>query len=170
MVVGRPTDTLEDETLARTQPRFSDAQRAVLEALGERTGWSLLALAADEMQAFCQQNSIRKARSFPRPLSLAACCTGASPFHTYMDRYVPCEYRHSEGGDGGARCSPAPFRICCNNACHVCAQAALKKYFKRNNPKAPRRSARLASAGTDGRPDSGGALASVAAEAAGTGM
>ena len=96
MVVGRPTDTLEDETLARTQPRFSDAQRAVLEALGERTRWSLPALAADEMQAFCQQNSIPKARSFPRPLGLAACCTAASPFHTWMDRYVPCEYRHSD--------------------------------------------------------------------------
>ena len=62
--VRRPADTPGDEARAPKRLRFSDVQRAALEALGERSAWSLPGLSREEKDAFCLQHNISKACSF----------------------------------------------------------------------------------------------------------
>ncbi|KAK9834251.1 hypothetical protein WJX81_000328 [Elliptochloris bilobata] len=50
-----------DEARAPKRLRFTDVQRAALEALGERSSWSLPSLSREEKEAFSLQHNISKA-------------------------------------------------------------------------------------------------------------
>ena len=66
MYNSRPAEGPGDEARAPKRLRFSDVQRAALEALGERSAWSLPGLSREEKDTFCLQHNISKARSSSR--------------------------------------------------------------------------------------------------------
>ncbi len=52
-----------EESRPPKRARFSDVQRAALEALAERAQWALPSLSREEKEAFCEQHGMTKARA-----------------------------------------------------------------------------------------------------------
>jgi len=52
-----------EESRPPKRARFSDVQRAALEALAERAQWALPSLSREEKEAFCEQHGMTKART-----------------------------------------------------------------------------------------------------------